>query len=216
MTKLRNRSESPIPLWLDPDALPHLRTPEPCSDNKHGRMTADHIETRWPLPTMFGSEEYSFSLIDIPDQRFREEAAVMSRKLIRLFYDLQIIEFEWRKTYKLFVDAENRKDHLTPGVLQKSRDKAEAELEAARDQLLRLQDQRDLFKSVIGKIWDRCDQIQATIRKEHELECLRDELSQAVRNKFPPNDPFWKTKFKVRLMSQSLPPGKHHNYSKHK
>jgi hypothetical protein len=115
-------------------------------------MTPDHLDVQWPLPVMFGQENYSFSLIDIPDDRYAEEAGVMSQKLIRLFYDLQIVEYEWRKTYKRFLQAEDRVNHLTPGVLQKSRDKAEKDLSDVREQLLRLQDQRDLFDSTIQKI----------------------------------------------------------------
>ena len=218
-SKRRSLSESAllseVPAWLSPKSVVRVIKPEPCSDNRHGIMTPDHIDVKWPLPTMFGSEQYAFSLIDIPEPRFAEETAVMSRKLIRLFYDYQIIEHEWRKTYKQFIEAEKRKANLVPGVLQKSRDKAEAAVESAREQLLRLQDQRDLFDSVISKIWDRCSQIRATINKEKELEALREDLSQGVRDKFPQGDPFWKGKFKVRMAATTPAlPGKHH--SKHK
>lgn len=188
-----------IPLWLSPKSLSRVVSPEPCSDNQHGIMTSDHISVKWPLPIMFGAEEYSFSLIDIPDKRYAEEAAVISRKLIRLLYDFQIIEFEWRKTYKKFIEAEKRKANLTPGVLQKSIDKAEADVISTREQLLRLQDQRDLFHSILDKIWMRCTQIKASISKELDLESLRKELSESVKARLPISDIFWTTKFKVKL-----------------
>ena len=204
----RSRSLSPkrsIPRWLSPRSVSRKIHTEPCSNNRHGIMTPDHMNVHWPLPVMFGSENYSYSLIDIPDERYAEEAAVMSEKLIRLFYDFQIVEAEWRKTYKQFISAEKRKASLTPGVLQKSRDKADQELTAARDQLLKLQDQRDLFDSIIQKIFDRCAQIKATINKEKGLEQLREDLNERIKTRFPPEDPFWRNNFKVRSNNNSLP-----------
>jgi hypothetical protein len=101
---------------------------------------------------------------------------------------------------------------LTPGVLQKSRDKAEATLAGTRDQLLRLQDQRDLFERIINKIWVRCREIQAIIKKEKDLEQLRMELSGIVKERFPVSDLFWKSKFKIRGTGHSVPPSKHHRH----
>lgn len=169
-------------------------------------MTAEHYASKWPMPLMFGNEDYAFSLIDISDPRYSEETATMSGKLVRLYSDVQIIEHEWRKTYKHFVYAERRRDNLTPGVLQKSRDKAEDEVEAARVQLLSLQDQRDLFHSLIDKVWARCAQIKASIDKERALESLRTELNDAIKQQYPMSDPFWRTKFKVR--SPSIQPSR--------
>jgi hypothetical protein len=173
-------------------------------------MTPDHLDVQWPLPVMFGQENYSFSLIDIPDDRYAEEAGVMSQKLIRLFYDLQIVEYEWRKTYKRFLQAEDRVNHLTPGVLQKSRDKAEKDLSDVREQLLRLQDQRDLFDSTIQKIFERCREIKASILKEHDLEKLREKLNDRVRSLFTDDDIFWKTKFKVHTSHHRQHSHRHH------
>jgi len=173
-------------------------------------MTPDHLDVQWPLPVMFGQETYSFSLIDIPDERYAEEAAVMSKKLMRLFYDLQIIEYEWRQTYKRFLKAEERVANLTPGVLLKSREKAEKELADTREQLLRLQDQRDLFNSTIQKIFERCKEIKASILKEQDLEKLRTTLSDRVRSLFSEDDEFWKTKFKVHTSHH-----KHHHPGNH-
>jgi len=184
--------------------------PDECTTNHHGIMTPDHLDVQWPLPVMFGQETYSFSLIDIPDERYAEEAAVMSKKLMRLFYDLQIIEYEWRQTYKRFLKAEERVANLTPGVLLKSREKAEKELADTREQLLRLQDQRDLFNSTIQKIFERCKEIKASILKEQDLEKLRTTLSDRVRSLFSEDDEFWKTKFKVHTSHH-----KHHHPGNH-
>lgn len=200
-TRIRAISEPPsheIPNWLSPKSLSRKVSPERSADNRHGVMTPDHLDVKWPLPIMFGNEEYAFSLIDIPDERYAEEAAVLSRKLVRIFYDYQIIEFEWRKTYKKLIEAEKRKANLTPGVLQKSIEKAESDVNAARDQLLRLQDQRDLFQSILDKIWRRCSQIKATIKKESNLESLRKELSELVKARLPISHEFWESEFRVQ------------------
>jgi chromosome segregation ATPase len=199
-----------VPRWLSPSSVSRVVRADRCTTNQHGIMTPDHLDVQWPLPVMFGQENYSFSLIDIPDDRYAEEAGVMSQKLIRLFYDLQIVEYEWRKTYKRFLQAEDRVNHLTPGVLQKSRDKAEKDLSDVREQLLRLQDQRDLFDSTIQKIFERCREIKASILKEHDLEKLREKLNDRVRSLFTDDDIFWKTKFKVHTSHHRQHSHRHH------
>ena len=202
------------PLWLEPTKLSRIIHADSCTRNEHGVMTQDHIQVKWPLPTMFGDESYAFALIDISDPRFSMEAKSMSRKLIHLFYDLQIIEHEWRRAYKHFLDTEGRKDKLTPGVLQKSRDKAHEEYNSAREQLLRLQDQRDLFEDTIQRIFDRCKQIKSFILKEQELEKRRESLNGDVRAKYPIDHPFWKTHFDIHLSRNHTENGlqKHHHH----
>lgn len=135
----------------------------------------------------------------VPDKRFEDEATLMSQKLVRLFYDRQIILCEWRKAYKHFVHADRRKANLTPGVLQKSRDKADRDFNTSKEQLLRLQDQRDLFEELIQRIWDRCGQIKWSIKNEQDLETLRQDLNERVKEKFPADHAFWSTNFSVRL-----------------
>ena len=49
---------------------------------------------------MFGDEKFAFSLVDIEDPRFVEEAAMMGRKITRLNYEKQIVDMEWTRTYK--------------------------------------------------------------------------------------------------------------------
>jgi hypothetical protein len=191
---------SPIPSWLKPKSIARRHKLDYLTDNQHCIRSIDYLDVQWHMPLMFGDELYSYSVVDIPDERYAEESAVMSAKLMRLFYDSQIIEAEWRKTYKQFLAAETRKAKLTPGVSQKSRDKADRELESAKDQLLRLQDQRDLYSSVIRKIYDRCDQIKHSLMVEKGLKRLRQDLTEKVAKCHPSeDDPFWSTKFNVKL-----------------
>lgn len=166
--------------------------------NPHGVLTPDHLNVQWPLPTMFGEESYAFSLIDITDPRFTAEAADMSHKLLHLYYDLQIVEHEWRRTYKTFLEAEERKEKLTPGVLPKSREKAEIEYNAAKEQLLRLQDQRDLYDDTIQKVFDRCRQIKESIVKERHLDSLCEELHERIKEIYPSGHEFWRASFDVK------------------
>jgi hypothetical protein len=193
-----------VPDWLSPATLPRRLKRCSSTGNMHGYKTPDHLVLSCPLPTMFGSEDYAYSLLDFRDDRFACEAATMSKKLVRLFYDAQIIDLEWRKTYKQFVEAEKRKANLTPGVLPKSREKAERELQAAQEQLIRLQEQRDLFNKIISRIWDRCGQIKSGINKEKALEELREEMATEVAEQYPLDDSFWTRKFRIR--SGSVPP----------
>lgn len=199
-----SKTQAPvIPRWLTRRSVSTVVRPDSCSLNQHGILTADHINVKWPLPTVFGAEDYGYSLIDMPDKRYEKEAALMSAKLIRLFYDKQIIEYEWQKAYKNFVKADTCKANLTPSVLEKSREKAEKEFVDTKEQLLRLQDQRDLFNDLISQIWDRCAEIKAEIKREEDLKELRDQLSLRVKEKYPPNDPFWKTEFSVHATNKT-------------
>ena len=209
-----------LPRWLSPAGLDTIVHRDKCTRNAYGVLTPDHIDVKWPLPIMFGEESYAFSLINITDPRYTEVAITMSHKLLHLFYDLQIVEHEWRRAYKSFLEAESRKLKLTPGVLQKSRDKAEEEYNTAKEQLLRLQDQRDLFDDTIEKIFDRCKQIKTSIIKEQDLEKLRESLNSHVRNLFPADHPFWNTPFDVKPSNRGHTVGHrhhhHHNSSHHR
>lgn len=188
---------SPIPRWFSPQSLPKVVRPEVTSVNVHGVMTADHLEVSWPLPTMFGPENYSFSLIDLADDRFSLEAADMSHNLADLFTKQQRVENEWRIAYKKFVGAEQRRNNLTPGVLQKSIDKAETELSQARTTLLELQAKRDSLQDEVYKIWDRCNDVKDSISKETVLEKLRQHLNETVKLKFSDEATFWRAQFQI-------------------
>merc|ERR1711988_536393 len=99
---------------------------------------------------MFGKEKYGHSLIDIKDPRHLVDCAQMSKKLNRLNYDQQIVDLEWRKTYKALLDAERRLDTLyetsaskTSGIARdlpapgKGQMKAEGELKKEIEKLMK-------------------------------------------------------------------------------
>ena len=167
--------------------------------NAHCIMAPDHLNSLWPLPVMFGCEDYAFFLVNITDERFLDECATMSGKLGELLAGQQIVENDWRTAYKRFLDAEKRRASLTPGAQQKSIDRADTLVTDAKNDLLKLQHLRDEKQRAIHMIWDRCEEIKQLIEKEHALEMLRQDLNQKVKLKFPKGDPFWKTKFKVRM-----------------
>lgn len=187
-----------VPRWLSPASLTRVVRPEPSSGNRHGVMTPDHMSIKWPLPVMFGPENYSFSLIDLKDKRYEEEAAQMSQELSKLFSERQNVECEWRAGYKKFLEVEKRRNSLTSGVLQKSLDDAESELKNARETLLNLQAKRDEVQMKIQKIWNRCAAVKKSISKEEELERLRQSLTDTVKRKYQEDDQFWKSRFRVR------------------
>merc|ERR1712100_450258 len=67
----------------------------------------DYNSLCWSMPKMFGDEKYAFTLIGIEDPRYLTEVKEMGRKLTRLNYEKQIIDMEWRKTYKMMLQAEH-------------------------------------------------------------------------------------------------------------
>jgi hypothetical protein len=194
----KDRDSPAVARWLSPTSLPRIVRPEASSGNPHGVMTPDHLGVKWPMPIMFGSENYSFSLVDLADDRFSQEAAKMSENLAELFTKQQVIENEWRIAYKKFLEAEKRRNNLTAGVLQKSIDKADADLADARERVLSLQSKRDEFQMKINEIWDRCREVKDGISRESDLEKLRQDLSESIQSKIDREDIFWKSKFKVR------------------
>lgn len=147
---------------------------------------------------MFGQQKYAYSLIDIEDERYVDECARMSQKLIRLTYDTQIMDLEWRNTYKRLLDAEHRRATLPKDCKEKTREMLNKEVSDSMKYLLELQDQRDMYDSCTQDIWARCDTIKQTIKKETDLEDLRHDMSQRTKDRIDYDDPFWKTKFNTR------------------
>jgi hypothetical protein len=156
------------------------------------------------MPKMFGDEKFAFSLVDIEDPRFVEEAAMMGRKITRLNYEKQIVDMEWTRTYKSLLRAEQHERTLgDPSFkdekMDKRREKRKLEIKAEIDDfkahLLTLQEQKDMYESCIQDIWERCHQIKEGIRQENDLESLRKELSGRVQQQYSAEDEFWGTKF---------------------
>jgi len=150
----------------------------------------------WPLPKMFGQEKYGFSLIDIDDPRFLKECAGNSKKLIRLHYDEQIVDLEWRKTYKALRDAEHRM--ATAGSNDKTKELLKKEVQNHLKYLLELQEQKDMYQENVKEVYARCDTIKGMIKKENDLEELRMTLENHTRDRIPRDAAFWTQKFQVK------------------
>jgi len=163
-----------VPKYLSVHALTRRRKLSQSTGNLHGYMAEDYHQINWPLPKMFGMEKYGYSLIDIQDPRYLKECAAMSKKLVRLSYDQQIIDLEWRKTYKALLDAEHRQATLPINAQQKTKDMLKKEVDGYMKYLLELQEQ-----------------------KESDLEDLRMHMEQRTRDKLDPEQPFWRTKFNI-------------------
>lgn len=185
-----------IPRYLSVNALTTRRKLSSNTGNIHGYMAEDYKQLNWPLPKMFGQEKYGFSLIDIDDPRFLKECAGNSKKLIRLYYDQQIVDLEWRKTYKALRDAEHRM--ATSGENEKTKALIKNEVQAHLKYLLELQEQKDMYQSHVGEVTDRCDMIKGMIKKENDLEELRMTLENHTKDRIPGDAAFWKTKFNTR------------------
>jgi len=175
----------------------------PATGNKHGLRSEDFVRVQGPLPNMFGDENYAFQIIDIDDPRYVEESMEMSKKLMQLFYDQQIMENEWRKTYKELLTAEQQQATLPITATHRSKETMANRVEKARKYLLTIQDQRDLFRTCIQEIWTRCDEIKAITKKEVDLENLRGEMSCRIRHQYSDDNDFWTQNFSVRSNSPS-------------
>jgi hypothetical protein len=185
-----------IPRYLSVNGLTVRRKLAQSTGNLHGYMAEDYKQLNWPLPKMFGQEKYGYSLIDIDDPRFLKESAGNSKKLIRLAYDEQIVDLEWRKTYKALREAEHRM--ATAGSNDKTREMIKKEVQTHLKYLLELQEQKDMYQEQHKEVYDRCDQIKGMIKKENDLEELRMTLENHTKDRIPHDAAFWKTKFNTR------------------
>lgn len=188
-------SES-LPLYLSTKSLAKRCYLSASTGNIHGLKSADYEKTRWPLPKMFGNEKYAYNLIDIEEPRYAVRASQMGKQLIRFFYDQQILDLEWRKTYKALQDAEHRRNTMPETMRQAARDRVEREVTEKRKYLLELQEQKDIYEENVQKIWKECDTTKRSIQKETDLENLRQEMSDRTRDRIGDAEaPFWSKKF---------------------
>jgi hypothetical protein len=185
-----------IPRYLHVNGLTTRRKLTSSTGNIHGYMAEDYKQLSWPLPKMFGQEKYGFSLIDIEDPRFLAKCAGNSKKLIRLQYDQQIVDLEWRKTFKKLQDAERRKE--TCGTNEKTKEALTAEVKKLFVYLKELQEQKDMYQEQIQEVYSQCDDIKSMIKKEKDLNDLRKSLENQTRQKIPQDAAFWKAKFNTR------------------
>merc|ERR1719440_2510379 len=185
-----------IPRYLSVNGLTSRRKLSASTGNIHGYKAEDYKQLNWPLPKMFGQEKYGYSLIDIDDPRFLKECAGNSKKLIRLNYDEQIVDLEWRKTYKALRDAEHRM--ATAGSNEKTKELIKKEVQHNLKYLLELQEQKDMYQAHTAQVNERCDSIKGLIKKENDLEELRMTLENHTKDRIPHDAAFWKTKFNTR------------------
>jgi len=197
-TMSRTMSSTQIPEWLSTKSLTKRRYLSASTGNLHGLQANEFMQTKWPLPKMFGEEKYAYTLVDIEDPRYVDECADMAKKLIRYYYDLQILDLEWRKTYKNLIKAEKRRFNLPETASTKAKDQLDNNVKTTKKYLLELQDQKDSYQACIDQIYERCSQIKRSIKKENDLEDLREEMSNRVKQRFDPDDTFWKTQFNAR------------------
>jgi len=172
-----------IPKHLNVHCLTQKRKLSRSTGNLHGYMAEDYTQLKWPLPKAFGEEKYAYSLIDIEDSRFTKDCAGNSKRLIRLQYDAQIIDFEWRKTYKKLLDAEHRRDTLPKECKEATRNLLKSEVSQHLEKLLELQEQKDAYEHHIKESYSKCDAIKASIKKENDLEELQQEMEREIRKR---------------------------------
>jgi len=186
-----------LPRYLDVKQLGARRKLSNSTGNLHGCMAGDYSRVNWPLPKMFGDEKYAYSLIDIDDPRHVKDCASLSKKLIRLQYDQQIVDLEWRKVYKALLDAEHKAD-LPDTAKDETKRFLKKEVDRQIKYLLELQEQKDMYEDSIQSIYAKCDAIKAELKKEADLEDLRCVMEKSTKDKIAPDSPFWRTKFNCR------------------
>lgn len=203
-----------VPAYLSVNSLTKRRKLPKSTGNLHAYMAEDYSQLNWPLPKMFGQEKYGYSLVDVEvkgrkasrDARFVKECAQSSKKMVRLAYDQQIIDREWRNTYKALLRAEHHQATLPANATDKTKITLKKEVDNAMKYLLELQEQKDMYENQIKTVYDRCDSIKETIRKEAELDELREFMETQTKSRISQESPFWRTKFNIH--SQTGPKGK--------
>jgi hypothetical protein len=196
-TLLSGSEKARIPKYLSTSALSKKKKLDASTGNHHGYQAEDYGQLSWPLPKGFGSEKYAYSLIDIEDNRYVKECAGMSKKLIRLSYDQQIIDLEWRKTYKALLDAEHRNATLPATGPEWRKTSLKKEVDGHMKYLLELQEQKDKYEEATRDVYTRCDSIKSTIKKETDLEDLRGFMEKRQKERVGGESVFWKTKFNI-------------------
>eukprot|EP00928_Gymnodinium_smaydae_P026383 TRINITY_DN20743_c0_g2_i1.p1 TRINITY_DN20743_c0_g2~~TRINITY_DN20743_c0_g2_i1.p1 ORF type:complete len:272 (+),score=64.35 TRINITY_DN20743_c0_g2_i1:98-817(+) len=195
-----------VPTYLSVNGLTTRRKLAASTGNLHAYMAEDYHQLNWPLPKMYGKEKYGYSLIDVEvkgraasrDHRFVQEIGVMSKKLIRLNYDQQILDNEWRKTYRALLDKEHAQATCGENATQKTKDMFKNEVAEIKKQMLILQEQRDMYADSIREIYERCDAIKEIIKNEAELDELRMYMEGMTKDKMGTDSAFWSKKFNIR------------------
>jgi len=159
---------------------------EVMEGNMIGLPAADGSGGTWYFP---------LSTVTKEDGRYIKDCASMSKRLVRLSYDHQIIDLEWRKTYKALLDAEHRQSTLPANCQEKTKSLLKKEVDGHMKYLLELQEQKDMYDQNVKEVYEKCDSIKASIKKETDLEDLRMTMEKQTKDKIPSDGAFWKTKF---------------------
>lgn len=194
-----------LPMHLSTKGLTRRRKLASSTLNLHGYMAEDYTQLSWPLPKMFGMEKYAHTLIDIEDKRYLKSCSEMSQRLIRLHYDQQIVDLEWRKTYKELLDAEKHLDTLGApmpvnggdALTEKTKALLQKRIDNAKKYLLELQEQKAHYETEIQEVYDKCAAIKASIKKENDLEAIRSDMTKQTRDRIGA-DPSKGATFKTR------------------
>jgi hypothetical protein len=203
-----------IPTYLSVNGLTKRKKLPKSTGNLHAYLAEDYRQLNWPLPKMYGQEKYAYSLLDVElpkrperaaskDHRFVKEIGVMSKKLIRLNYDLQIVDNEWRKMLKRLKDAERQLGTLGDSASQKTKDMFKGQVESIKKELLALQEQKDMHSQAIKEVNDKCDSIKTVIKSEADLDELREYMEGQTKEKISADSAFWRTKFDIRSISNA-------------
>merc|ERR1719382_2389184 len=191
-----------LPRYLNTTKLTKTRKLSASSGNLHGHMAEDYHQVNWPLPKAFGQEKYGYTLIDIDDPRYIKECAGLSKKMIRLHYDQQIVDNEWRNKYKALLDTEHKLATLPHNASEKTKTLLKKDVTDNLASLTKLQEQKDLYQQEVNTIFERCDAIKATIKKENDLEELRTDMEKGTKDRIHHESPFWRTKFNAKTQYQ--------------
>jgi hypothetical protein len=203
-----------VPAYLSVNSITKRRKLPKSTGNLHAYMAEDYRQLNWPLPKMYGQEKYAFSLVDVElkgrperaaskDHRFVKETGIMSKKLIRLQYDFQIVDHEWRTTLKKLKDAEHKGRTCGENASQKTKDMFKKEEDDLKKALLSLQEQKDMHLQAIKDVTDKCDAIRTTIKTEADLDELREHMESQTKDKISADSAFWRTKFDIRSISNA-------------
>jgi hypothetical protein len=195
-----------VPAYLSVTGLTRRRKLSQSTGNLHAYLGEDYSQLNWPLPKMYGKEKYGYSLVDVEvkkraaskDHRFVKECAAMSKKLVRLQYDQQIVDQEWRNTYKLLLQAEHHQRTLPANAQEKTKTLMKANVASHMKYLLELQEQKDMYANAIKETYERCDAIRETIKKEAELDELREFMEDQTQSRIHPDSQFWRMKFNIK------------------
>lgn len=195
-----------VPGYLSVTGLTRRRKLSKSTGNLHAYLGEDYHQLNWPLPKMYGKEKYGYSLIDVEvkgraasqDHRFVKDCAFFSKKLVRLSYDQQIVDQEWRNTYKKLLMAEYHRDTLPPNAQEKTKSLMKDRVKEHMKYLLELQEQKDMYANAIKETYEKCDEIREKIKKEAELDELREYMEGQTKLKMGTESPFWRTKFNIR------------------